>query len=186
MKNTKIRKQVEDLLAGRESLKRSTVSRMEKAEAGAAEAAREMERAAKADDENAFIKAADKERFNNAIIAECKTKLAALEAVPEAEAAAMVREIQAAQAEIEIAATRKAADSIAAFYNTAADAEKEIDELQELINRYCNATGNAGLATSAMFGKRDKEIFNLLFTIKGNKARRQPIDGDTGLYTGVK
>lgn len=186
MKNAKIKKQVEDLLNGRESLKRATAGRMEKAEAGAAQARREMEAATKADDESAFIKAADKERFNNAIITECKERLAAMEAVPEAEAAAMVREIREAQAEIEIAATRKAADSIAAFYNTAADAEKEIDELQELINRYCNATGNANLATASMFGKRDKEIFNLLFTIKGNKARRQPIDGDTGLYIGVK
>lgn len=165
----KIIKEVEDLLTGRERLKRSLVSKMENAESAAAEARREMEQATKADDEAAFIKAADRERFNNSVIANCQERLKAMENIPKEEAAAMLQQIMEAIKATEQEATKKAAANIKAFCEIATAAEQEIDELQALANKYANATGNGDQARP--YYKSNSELLRLNTTIKQNKGR---------------
>ena len=183
MNNKKIVKEVEDLLTGRERLKRTQAERMKRAESEAEAARREMERATKADDEAAFIAAADKERFNNSIIASCRERLEAMENVPREEAAAMVRQIQAAIEEVEQAATKKATDSLKSFCTIAGNAEAEIDSLQELIARYCNATGNAELIRPYI--KRNSELISLYYQVQENRNRKAQAGVKSALYNGV-
>ena len=190
----KIIKEVEDLLTGRERLKRSLLNKMERAETAAAEARREMEQATKADDEAAFIKAADRERFNNSVIANCQERLKAMESIPKEEAAAMLQQIMEAIKETEQEATKKAAGSVKTICEIATAAEQEIDELQALANRYANATGNASQAQP--YYKTNSELLKLNSTIKNNKNRIKqhnatatqgeiaPING--ALYDGIK
>lgn len=165
----KIIKEVEDLLTGRERLKRSLLSKIESAETAAAEARREMEQATKAEDEAAFIKAADRERFNNSVIANCQERLNAMENIPKEEAAAMLKQIMEAIQATEQEATKKAAASIKTFCEIADAAEKEIDELQALANKYANATGNADQAKP--YYKSNSELLRMNTTIKNNKGR---------------
>lgn len=174
----KIIKEVEDLLTGRERIKRTTAERMKRAESEAEQARREMEQATRTDDEAAFIKAADKERFNNSIIENCRQRLEQMESIPKEEAAAMLQQIQAAIDETEAAATRKAADSIKAFYTTAKAADAEIDELQALANRYANATGNADLVQPYI--KRNSALLNLCYEVEARKRRT-----NATLYNGI-
>lgn len=190
----KIIKEVEDLLTGRERLKRSLLSKIESAETAAAEARREMEQATKAEDEAAFIKAADRERFNNSVIANCQERLNAMENIPKEEAAAMLKQIMEAIQATEQEATKKAAASIKTFCEIADAAEKEIDELQALANKYANATGNADQAKP--YYKSNSELLRMNTTIKNNKGRiaqgsanaaRAGIATTNGaLYEGVK
>lgn len=189
----KIIKEVEDLLAGRESLKRSLLNKIDKAEAEAESARREMEKATKAEDEAAFCKAADRERFNNSVIANCKERLEAMENIPTAEAAAMLQQIMEAIQATEAEATKKAASSVKAFCEIAANAESEIDELQALASRYANATGNGTQAR--LYNKSTSELLKLYGTIKGNRNRvtqlnARPVTGvdpiNGALYDGVK
>lgn len=181
--NKKIKKQVEDLLIGRERIKRTTTTRMQQAEKDAEQARREMEQATRKDDEAAFIKAADKERFNQSIIENCKQTLNRMESVPEEEARAMLQQIQEAQDEIIDAAESKAAAAVKTICEVAQAAEKEIDELQELANRYANATGNGAQVTPFM--KRNSDILGLYATICANKARKQQAGTVTKLYNNL-
>ena len=185
----KIIKEVEDLLTGRERLKRSTLTKMENAEKAAAEARREMEQATKADDESAFIKAADRERFNNSVIANCQERLKAMENIPKEEAAAMLQQIMEAIKATEQEATKRAAANIKAFCEIATAAEQEIDELQALANKYANATGNADQAKP--YYKSNSELLRLNTTIKQNKHRIATAGAGVptangALYDGVK
>lgn len=179
----KIIKEVEDLLTGRESLKRALQTKIESAETAAKEARREMEQATKADDEAAFIKAADRERFNNSVIANCRERLNAMENIPKEEAAAILRRIMEAMEATEQEATKKAAGSIKTFCEIAAAAEQEIDELQALANRYANATGNANQAQP--YYKSNSELLKLNTTIRNNKSRIRQYNA-TAPQTGIK
>lgn len=181
--NKKIKKQVEDLLIGRERIKRTTTARMEQATKDAEAARREMEQATRKDDEAAFVKAADRERFNKSIIENCKQTLNRMDNVPHEESAATLQQIQAAQGEIMDAAESKAAAAVKTICEIAAAAEKEIDELQELANRYNVAIGNTNNVLP--YNKRTTDLLSLCATMQATKARKQTNGLPSKLYSNL-
>ena len=167
----KIVKEIEDNLTARRQLKRSLESRLNKAESAAAAARHEMERATKADDENAYIKAADRERFNNSIINSCRERIESAEKVPRAEAKETLRQIEKAIEETEAEATKKAAECIKTFYNIATEANTEIDKLQALADRYARESGNPD--DRIIYLKGRSELLDLRQELSKRKSRNE-------------
>lgn len=187
----KIYRDVEEMLKERESLKAALLTKIEKSEKEAENACREMEKATKADDETAFIKSADKERFYNSVIANCKERLTEMENTPKEEVNATIEAIKAAADEIEIETAKRAASVLKTFCDLATDAEKEIDDLQKLAAKYAMETRQADPVTPQI--KRSSELFALCETIKRNKNRINAnvafvdaLPANKVLYSGIK
>ena len=178
----KITKEIEQTIQHNRQQKEQLQRRITTAKASVITAKREMESAAAANDEQAFIAASDKVRFNESVIKTGEAKLAKCEKVPSETVAATIDKVKEAQKEIAAAAEAKAAAAVYDIYVLANKSQADIDELQKLINEYAEETGNMELVTPYQY---NGELDKMLHLIKGNKNRLDQFQKDSPLYANI-
>lgn len=182
-KKTKTIKAIESKLQERIDQKKALQERIDKAKADVDSARKMMAKAASAEDEASFNKAADRERFNLNVIAANEERLKELENIPYAEAEKTLQEISSLMQSIENDATEKAAGSVGTFFSVAIKAQAEMESLQELAKRYAMEAGNN--QTVLPYVMRQSELFGLLNVLKNNKRRIECNGIQCTLYKGV-
>lgn len=178
----KVTKEVEQAIAENKQKKEQLKQRIKAAEKSIVAAKKEMEAAAAADNEQAFIAASDKVRFNESVIKANEVRLAELERVPKEIALSTIEKVRAAQAEIAKAAEDKAANAVYEIYMLAVKAQEDADALQKVLIGYIQETGSEEYTQPY---SHNGELDKLLRTIESNRNRIEQFNITTKLYSHI-
>lgn len=180
--NKKIISKIEKIIQDRHEQTAALKKRIDQARAEIEKAEAAMNTATTEDNEAEYIRAADKKRFNENVIAANEAKLQTLKmAVSESEYNAIIDEIKADARKSAEEAEKKAADLFGSLYALADSFSREVKECDQLLAKWANANGKDAMTVN--FSPMNTELLSLKGEIEKKKRNAESIKNLQGIAT---
>jgi len=166
--NKKIVNKIEKAIQERQEQTTALKRRIDQARAEIEKADAAMNTATTEDNEAEYIRAADKKRFNENVIAANEAKLQTMKmVVNESEYNAIIDEIKADARKSAEEAEKKAADLFGSLYALADNFSREVKECDQLLAKWANANGKDAMTVN--YSPMNTE----LLTLKGELEKKK-------------